>query len=97
MWHCVKLWATTPAGQRWLGTAKAAEFAGRLKAERGQVFTVREFYDAFCDNNPQADLEAMVDDMAYVCRDCGVNVDNDDASAMPLMMFCEQYDADMLW
>jgi len=96
LWHCVKLWATTPAGQQWLGTAKAAEFAGRLKAERGQVFTVREFYDAFCDNNLQADLEAMVDDMAYVCQDCGVNVDDDDASAMPLMMFCEQHDAAVL-
>ena len=92
LWHCVKLWATTPAGRAWLGTAKAAEFAGRLKTERGQVFTVREFCDVFCDNAPHADFGDVVDSMAYVCQDCGVNMEDEDASAEPLMMFCEQFD-----
>ena len=74
-----------------MGNAKAAEYAGRLKRERGQVFTVGEFYDAFCNSVAHDALDDMLDDMCYVCEDCGVDM-NADASASALLMFCEEHD-----
>lgn len=91
LWHCVKVWAATAAGQKWLGSAKAAEFASRLR-DAAAVLTVGEFVAAFEDDygqSSQAARDMLLDGMCFMCDLCDVDVADDAAPAEPMLLVAQ--------
>ena len=82
--HCVRVWACTKGGQKFLGSAKAAEFAARLRSgEGGRALSVFEFVDLF-ENlyHDESEREMLVENLAYVCEICDVGDADGDSAAM---------------
>jgi hypothetical protein len=89
--HCVKVWAATDAGQKWLGTSKAAEFRARIGS--AGMFTLREFMNCFepefmhCDEEAQ---DARAHATMYVCEYCDIEFE-EQSDATKLLLFVDMY------
>ena len=98
--HCVKVWAATEAGQRWLGTTKAAELRAKL-GDEGLVFSMQELVVHTEPNylrRDEAEQNSMVEATLFICQYCGVAPDPEDTSndASELLMFvAANHGADM--
>lgn len=98
--HCVKIWAATEAGQKWLGTTKAAELRAKLGNE-GLVFSMHEFVtnsEPYYLLRTDAEQSSMVEATLFICQYCGVDPDPEDTSndAAELLMFvAANHGADM--
>ena len=88
--HCVNVWATTTAGQKWLGSTKAAEFVARLSTagEPNVTMSVQEYLDrlggGYDDMSAGAQL-AYCDNMCYVCEYLDMDLQCDDTPAAGLV------------
>ena len=88
LWHCVKVWAATAAGQKWLGDAKAAEFVARLKIDEGVTLTMGELMAILEEEyeSISADAqEAMVESLCFVCDYCEIDCDEPEQPATELL------------
>jgi hypothetical protein len=98
--HCVKIWAATEAGQKWLGTTKAAELRAKLGNE-GLVFSMHELVansEQYYLRRNDVERDSMVDATLFICHYCGIDADPEDTSddAAELLMFvAANHGADM--
>jgi len=98
--HCVKIWAATEAGQKWLGTTKAAELRAKLGNE-GLVFSMHELVansEQYYLRRNDVERDSMVDATLFICHYCGMDADPEDTSddAAELLMFvAANHGADM--
>lgn len=96
LWRCVKIWAATSAGQKWLGSAKAAEFVARFHGDRNGTLMMREFVMAMQDIGQRSDDRDTAADLAngtlYVCEYCDIDIDRlDDADATDVIAMISAY------
>ena len=88
--HCVKVWAATDAGQKWLGTSKAAEFRARIGS--AGILTLREFMDYFEQEFMHCDKEARSAraHTMSVCEYCDIEFE-EQSDATKLLLFVDMY------
>jgi hypothetical protein len=92
--HCVKVWAATDAGQKWLGTSKAAEFRAWIGS--AGILTLREFMDCFepefmhCDEETRS---ARAHATMSVCEYCDIEFGGtlEQSDATKLFLFVDMY------
>lgn len=72
LWRCVKVWASTAAGQKWLGSAKAAEIVSRMHGNNTMMVSELVLnIDQLCFADT-AMRSALADSTMYVCEYCNV-------------------------